>query len=113
MFSNSTQCMVGHGVEACNIQCQQTVAPIDDRHNPVIRQFGASGQGESFDPLATHEWLHRSIAYLVAQTGQVEALHESEIGEVAILFPYCLDHVEEICPAVAEWSVPEKIDGIS
>lgn len=67
MLGNGSQSMVGHGIQACNVQCQQTAAPVDDGYNPVVGQFSASGQGESLDPLATHERLHRPIAYLVTQ----------------------------------------------
>lgn len=113
MLGNGSQSMVGHGIQARDVQCQQTVAPVDNGHNPVVGQFAAFVQGESLDPLATRERLHRPIADLALQTGEVQTLDESEIGEVAIFFAYCLDHIEEVFPTVAEWFVPEKIDGVS
>lgn len=88
MFGNSPQSMICDGIEACDVQGQEAIAPIHDRHYPMIGQFGTTGQGEPLNSLATHEWLDCSIADLITQVGEVEALDEGEIWVIAVFFPY-------------------------
>lgn len=106
MFGNSPQSMIRDGIEACYVQGQEAVAPIHNRHYPMIRQSGTAGQGEPLDPLAAQEWLDCSIANLITQVGQVEAFDEGEVWVIAAFFPYRLHDVQQMRPGIAKRSMP-------